>query len=313
MSAHGLDPALRVQAARNLLLDRLSAEVAGAFRADGIASLLLKGPALADWLYPGEVRPYLDSDLLVTPDDWERAVGVLNRLGFRSYRDPLTHPPIESAAATEFLRDGDNVDLHRTLPGLEGRPDAVARALIAGADHQRIGGTELRVPNRAALVLNVALHAAHHGKGRPVEDLRRAIAFADDQLWRSALDLAQAFDGVPAFASGLRLLPEGVALARRLGIASVRSARHELRRQDIPTAEGLDALLSQGLGTRRRIRIVVREFFPGREFLRSWTPLARRGRAGLAAAYVWRGVWLLLHAPRAVVALWRVRRIGPDG
>ena len=310
MTTQGLSPRLRRLAARNLMVDRLTAEVAGAFRAEGIESLVLKGPALAEWLYPGEVRPYMDSDLMIAPADWPPALRVLERLAFHRYLDPLSHPPIESVAATEFLRGSQNLDLHRTLPGLDGPPDVITASLMAGAECQDIGGAELRIPGRAALLLNVGLHAAHHAGGKSVEDLRRAIAQADEELWLQALELAREFDGVPAFASGLRLLPQGVALARRLGIDGVRSTRHELRRQGIQTAEGIDALLSSGLGARRQLVIVVREFFPPARFMRAWTGLARHGRWGLIAAYVWRAIWLMLHVPLGVVARWRVRRAG---
>jgi hypothetical protein len=312
MSAHSLNPTDRLQAARNLMVDHVTAEVAGAFAAAGIESLVLKGPVLAEWLYPGEVRPYGDSDLLIAPGDWEHALEVLNRLGFRKYLDPLSHPPIESSAAMQFLRGEDNVDVHRTMPGLDGDPAVVAASMLAGAERQLIGGSELRIPDRAALLLNVGLHAAHHAEGKVLEDLRRAIAKADADLWRQALELARAFDGVPAFASGMQLLPEGVVIARRLGIEDMRSARHELHRQGIQTAEAIDVLLSPGLGVWQRLGIVAREFFPTPVFMRSWTPLARRGRLGLTIAYVWRAIWLLLNAPRGMIARWRVRRAGSD-
>jgi len=312
MSAHGLPPALRLLAARSLRVDQLTAEIAGAFAAEGIESLVLKGPALAEWLYPGEVRPYGDSDLMITPGDWQRAVVVLERLGFHNYLESLAHPRMESFASTAFLRGEDNLDLHCTLHGLEGSPGSIAAALMASAERQLIGGAELRVPGRAALLLNVGLHAAHHPHGKTVEDLRRAIGHADERLWWQALEQARAFDGVAAFASGLRLLPEGVELARRLGIEGVRSTRYELRRQGIPTAEGIDALLSPGVGARQRLAAIALEFFPPPEFMRWWTPLARRGRFGLTAAYLWRPIWLLVHAPSGIVARWRVRRASSD-
>ena len=308
MSAKGLHPALRLMAARNLVVDRLTAEIAGVFAMDGIESLVLKGPALAEWLYPGEVRPYDDSDLMITPGDWQRAVGVLERLGFHNHLEPMEHPRMESFASTPFLRDKDNLDLHCTLHGLQGSPELIAVSLMATAEPQVIGGAELRVPGRAALLLHVGLHAAHHSQGKAVEDLRRAIGHADEGHWSQALELARALDGVPAFASGLRLLPEGVELGRRLGIEGVRSPLHDLRRGGIPTAEGIDALLSPAVGTRQRLAMVAAEMFPSPEFMRGWTPLARRGRFGLTAAYVWRPIWLLVHAPRGIVARWRVRR-----
>jgi hypothetical protein len=44
------------QRAHNFAIDALTAEVAGAFDREGIETLVLKGPVLARWLYPGEVR-----------------------------------------------------------------------------------------------------------------------------------------------------------------------------------------------------------------------------------------------------------------
>lgn len=73
------------QRARNFAIDALTAEVVSAFTGEGIGTVVLKGPVLARWLYPGEVRPYVDSDLMVAPDDRARAVGVLERLGFAEH------------------------------------------------------------------------------------------------------------------------------------------------------------------------------------------------------------------------------------
>ncbi len=63
----------------------LTAEVASAFASEGIGTVVLKGPVLARWLYPGEVRPYVDADLMVAPDDRARTVSVLKRLGFAEH------------------------------------------------------------------------------------------------------------------------------------------------------------------------------------------------------------------------------------
>jgi hypothetical protein len=308
-----LDPLSRLLAVRNLAIDRLTAEIAGTFTAEGIESLVLKGPALAAWLYPDEVRPYGDSDIMVAPGDWQRAVDVLERLGFFNYQEPMAHPRMESFASTAFLRDREgaeqqNVDLHCALHGCDADLYEVWRAFSASSDTQMIGGVELQVPNRTGLLLHVGLHAAHHAEGKPIEDLRRALARAQEREWRHAVELAQDLEGLPVFASGLRLLPEGVELARRLGIEDVRSPLHELRREGVPMAEGIDALFSSGVGLRRRIAMVAKEIFPRPEFMRWWSPLARRGRLGLAGAYFWRPIWLIAHTPGGVLAWWRVRK-----
>jgi len=308
MSAGGLDPDVRLYAVRNLLIDRLTAEIAGTFAAEGIETLVLKGPVLAEWLYPDEVRPYGDSDLMVAPENWVRAVGVLERLGFLDYLGPMSHPRMESFAGTGFIRNGESVDLHCALHGLDGDPNATWASFITSSERQIIGGANLRVPGRAVLLLHIGLHAAHHGEGKAIEDLRRAIAAADRSLWQKALKLARFHEGVPAFASGLRLLPEGRDLARQLQIGDTRSLRHDLRHKGVPMAEGFNELLSSETGVREKLAVVANELFPRPEFIRWWSPLARRGRLGMMVAYLWRPVWLVGHAPRGLLTWWLVRR-----
>jgi hypothetical protein len=308
MSA-SLDPMELMAAVRSLAIDRLTAEIVGKFAEEGIESLVLKGPALAEWLYRDEVRPYGDSDLMVAPESWNQAVAVLNRLGFSDYLGPMAHPRMESFAGTCFIGKGKGIDLHCALHGLDGDMKEIWAFFLAGSERQLIGGAELRVPGRPALLLHIGLHAAHHAEGKALEDLRRAIALAGEEDWREAVNLARTHDGLPAFASGLRLLPEGATLAARLGIEQdVRSTRHEIRFERVPMAEGIDALLMSDMALRQRLAVVAREFFPRPEFLRWWSPLARRGRLGVIACYPWRWIWLFAHAPRGLLTWWLVRR-----
>ena len=44
------------------------------------------------------------------------------------------------------------------------------------------------------------------------------------------------------------------------------------------------------------------------EYMRWWSPMARRGRLGLSIAYLWRPFWACAQAARAVPALRRARR-----
>jgi Uncharacterised nucleotidyltransferase len=298
--------------ARNFAVDALTAEVAGAFGREGIETLVLKGPVLARWLYPGEVRPYVDCDLMVAPGSRGRAVGVLERLGFTEHLPWMPTPLSLDPGGTAFNRPGEGmVDLHCQLPGLEGDPDAIWGRLAASAERQVIGGVELRVPDRDTVLLHVVLHAAHHANqvdGKPLEDLRRALAIVDEAEWSSALELARAYQGVPAFAAGLRLLPEGEELARRLDLGEVRSFQHEIRREDNVIAEELHALLSADTGIRRKLVIAAGDIFPRPDYMRWWSPLARRGKLGLTGAYLWRMIWIAGQAPGAVHTLWRIQR-----
>src|SRR3954453_4941386 len=70
----------------NLAMDAGTGEVLKEFRAAGVEAILLRGPVLDRLLYSrrGE-RSYTDADLLVAPQDLERAEGTLGALGFRPY------------------------------------------------------------------------------------------------------------------------------------------------------------------------------------------------------------------------------------
>jgi hypothetical protein len=211
---------------------------------------------------------------------------------------------------TTFSRSGAMVDLHCRLPGLDGDPDAVWGCLAASAERQVIAGVELRVLGRDAVLLHVALHAAQHANmvgGKPLEDLRRALARVEESGWSRALELARAHRGVPAFAAGLRLLPAGRDLARRLDLGEEGTLKYALLREDV-IAEELHALLSANAGIGRKVAIAASRGFPPPDYMRWWSPLARRGKRGLAGAYVWRAIWVTGQALGAIHTLWRVRR-----
>src|SRR5580692_3167859 len=93
------------QLARNFAVDALAAEVTGAFDGEGIGTLVLKGPVLAKWLYPGEVRPYVDADLMVAPENRVRAIGVLEQLGFVEHSPWMPALLCMDSWGTAFTRD----------------------------------------------------------------------------------------------------------------------------------------------------------------------------------------------------------------
>src|SRR5947208_2923537 len=78
----GPSPAVRATAA-SLRLDALAIEVCAAFAGAGIETIVLKGPAVATWLYhDGSLRPYVDIDLLVDPRRADAAAAMLASVGF---------------------------------------------------------------------------------------------------------------------------------------------------------------------------------------------------------------------------------------
>jgi hypothetical protein len=308
-----MDPRNLSLAAGTLFVDAVTAEVHDALGRAGIPAILLKGPAVAEWLYRdrGEMRTYGDTDLLVRRADWEAAVDVLRELGFDDHHAPMAHPRMESYHSHPWVRGEANVDLHATLEGLEADFEAVWAGLSADPGTLRIAGRDIAVLGPVQRAMMVVLHAAkHHRLERtPLRDLELALEQEPFERWREAGSLAERLDGTPAFASGLRLTPAGTEIARRLGVAQTSSLKTALRESEVPLAEGLGEL-ARAPGLWAKLRLAARELVPTPAFMRWWSPLARRGRLGLALAYALRPLALLARLPRAAWAIWRAHRAG---
>lgn len=132
--------------------------VASALDRAGIPWIALKGLALATRLYrdPAE-RPSGDCDVLVRPDDRERAVAALRQAGF--------HPSGHHREL--FLGESGEVDLHTHAVNRERVP---ARAKLIASNHDWFEGRgslatdagNLPVLDDAHLALFLALHLVHH-------------------------------------------------------------------------------------------------------------------------------------------------------
>jgi len=143
------------------------------FEREGVALLTLKGPALAEALYPDPgLRPFTDLDLLVRAADVRRAVSLLSALGYR-HQDPghsleydLAWRQSARFASGESPADLVPVDLHWGLldyPGIARGPsmdldEVWERAVKVGAWSQAARGL---CPED--LLIYLALHwAVHH-------------------------------------------------------------------------------------------------------------------------------------------------------
>ena len=297
-----------------LAIDAGTAEVLERFERAGVHALLLKGPAIARWLYPnGAGRPYIDCDLLVGPADFEAAEGVLRSLGYASLLQDLGMPSwwCEHAAVWQRHSDGLNVDLHRTLIGVRVDDATTWRVLSADAEEIEVAGHRVQTLALAARAMHVALHAAQHGTGWPssIADLERALSVCDDDLWRRAAAVAGELQASAGFLAGLRLAPAGERLVTRLALPDTRSVEAELRAGSPPLlALGFEQL-ARAAGTRARAEIVWRKLVPTPAFLRDSDPQAAASRLGLARAYLRRAMFLLRHAPLGLVAWHRARRL----
>ena len=142
---------------------------------------------------------------------------------------------------------------------------------------------------------------------KPVRDLEAALAGLPEEAWLAAAGLAARLGAEQALAAGLRLVPEGQALADRLGLPADLTPRLALLAGgENPVALGIERLAG-ARGARARARVLGRALWPKPTAMRAWYALARRGRGGLAAAYLLRPVSLVSQVPSALGA-WREAR-----
>ena len=298
--------------AGNLRIDAATAEVLRAFDAVCIRGVLLKGPALAAWYADEPARSYLDCDLWVGPADVEAAEEVLTRLGFSLLVDERGLPSWWQEHASSWSRDVDGVvvDLHRRLQGLAVDEETAWQALSRNTETLTVAGYPAPVLCVPARALYVTLHACHHGRawGKALSHLDRALRAVDESDWVRAASLAERLDGSDAFATGLRLVPQGAELAARLSLAQTQSVNVALHASSPPPiALGFEQL-ARAASIREFLTIVARKAVPPPGFVRHWWPPAARNRRMLALAYLYRPFWLLRHAPRGARAWLMARR-----
>lgn len=297
----------RLALARSLMADVAAAELSTAFAERGVESVLLKGPALVELLYPGGgQRTYTDADLLVEPVRLATARRVLEERGFALAEEQMP-PSGQTVHAEPWHRqaDGASVDLHRSLFGCGVDPYAVWPVATAGTEELSVAGVPVRIPSRAVRTLIVTLHAAQHGPGasKPLEDLGRAVDRLEDDVWAQAAAVAERLDATLTFATGIALAPGGGELAARIGVIQPDVAAAALGGSG-PLVLGMHRL-SSAHGMRAKVRILRRELFPSRAEMR-WRAESDTGRGrSLPEAYVRRLLWLARNVPSSLAALRR--------
>jgi Uncharacterised nucleotidyltransferase len=300
----------RVEAFQRLALDGAIATLVPALRARGVRPVLIKGPAIAQWLYddPRE-RRYGDIDLLIAPDQFALAEQVMAEHefipvgdGLRSTERPKHHDRWIRPGAQEIT-----IELHRTLALLRDLPPSLVwERLTAETMTIDVGGAAIETPAEAAAAVILCLHAAQHGASErgPRIDLARALEVVEMQTWRSAAALADRLEAGPAFAAGLQLVPGGRDLYRALDLGpAVPWPLRRLSAEERGLAMKIDALLSTR-GTRSRMRFVADHLIPSRQYMLVTSPLARRGRFGIVGAYLYRPLHLLARFHQGLRA-WR--------
>ncbi len=296
-------------AAHNLRVDVVTAEVLRAFDREAVASVLLKGPSTVRWLYAGRPRPYSDCDLLVAPQAIGAAERALAGLGFTPSVEQSRMPAWWGEHAIEWVH-ADRfaaVDLHHSVHRVGVGDALVWEVLQAETETMIVGGfpaAVLNVPGRALLL---GLHSSNEDIITK-DDLARAIEHADARAWERAAELACDLEASSAFSIGLRLVPQGEALAVRLGLPDAVTVDSALRDALAPPQALTVERLASASGLRERLAIAWHKLFPPATFMRHWLPRARRGPLSLLIAYVRRLSWVARSAPGALRAWRRARR-----
>ena len=300
-------------AGSKLRLDAAIAQAMLSFEHAGIDARLLKGPAIAQWLYvEREERSYIDGDVLIDPAQVALAEEMLESIGYRRHFDDRAMPSWWREHGGDWVRerDGVTIDLHRTLPGVRADPGVAWDLLAMPSEYVAVAGEQVQALRLPARALHVALHAAHHGVAmpQPLRDLERALAVSDADLWCEAAALATRLGATEAFAAGLRLSSAGTGVADRLGLPRMSSVDAQLRATSAPPAALSFEQLTRASGVREQVAIVWRKLFPPAEFVRHWDPRARQSRLALVRAYARRPFWILSESPDAFRSWYRARR-----
>jgi len=296
-------------------LDAAAVEAFDAFDAAGVDALLLKGPALARALYaPTEHRGYTDVDVVVAPRDFESTRQILRALGYINLPERLGIDEIGRSLDAEtwarVARGGDAglmIDLHRQIAGSEGPPEAAWEALRVRRSWIELEGRRIPTLNPEGLALHVALHAAQHGARypQPMEDLAKALERWPLEVWQRAARLARELHATAAFAAGLRQLPQGVALARRLCLPATDELQWMIAHRDKrPRGTFHLHAFSQAATLSERASVVRRSLLPTSKWIAWQYPWASDHGVRLIGGYMVHLVRTPVWAARA----WRFRR-----
>lgn len=283
------------QAAAKLVRDAECARVVGALEAEGQEVVVLKGPSVAAWLYdPAYERAYTDIDILVDPGAVDEVERTLREKGYRrlGVELPMDRPWY---ARSYMGASGCPVEVHRTLPGVGVSPADAWSTLSGRTVSMEVGGRGVRVFDETARLMHVVLHAWHHAGAvaHIGEDLRRARENVRDEVWRDANRLASALKADEAFVAGLAMIPGASPVVDLTG------TRGALPDPILDAARWFGDLR----GFRQKVRYLAAKMFPPPDFMRTWSPMADRTRAGLALAYVGRPFWVMARGIRGFLSM----------
>jgi hypothetical protein len=289
------------------IVDAAAVETIDGLSAARIEFIVLKGAALARMLYLREEdRGYIDFDVLVSPGDREKAAVVLGGLGF-------AHQP-ELAGDADFLglthsqewgrSDGAIVDLHWRLFGTKVPPASLWATLRRQTAELELHRRRVRILAPPASALHLAIHAAQSGPLGPkaLADLDRGLELWPFEVWKSASRIADELLAADVFAAGLRLRPEGEALARQLQLPATPELDWLiLNGGSRPRGTFHLRRLGEARGWRAKGAVLRRALLPSEAWISRLDPSVDRGRLRLGVAYAGH---ILVRAPVWTLKSW---------
>lgn len=227
----------------------VAARIAGAFERAGIDLMALKGLALNLTVYDDpSARTMGDLDLLIHPQDAERAREILEELGCLRDHELVREDFFPTFYYAMTYRDGDLEPVHLDIHVRPFRPLRFARtvpedALWATARRVRLGATSIQVPAAEEMLVHLAVHLAIHSAARDAwrQDIRAWMATQAPDLSR-VCDLARSWGVVAALHAGLRRagveIPAALSSSsRRIPWAERLATWHAPRDADRPLAK----------------------------------------------------------------------------
>jgi hypothetical protein len=277
-----------------LALERRLLQIADAFEAEGIESIVLKGPAIAHTVYPDPTwRTFSDLDVLVRTRQWRAACRVLQGEFGWPRRLPEPRPGFDERfgkSAVFATESGQQIDLHRTLAqgpfGIWVSPDD----LFSRRGEFSLADRTLSRLNDTGLFIHACIHAML-GDPQPtrqqLRDVQATIAHGmlDEELlqewiqgWRLAAVVHRSLSS--AAACGYDSVPPELLWLRRSRIsnsdgrlieAHANSGRHRLPMATLRAIRGF----------RNQAAYLAARAFPSAAFLR-----ARGMRSGSVSRFL---------------------------
>lgn len=172
----------------------------------GIRWMVVKGPVVAELLYGDpSLRTYDDLDILVSPADFERTIGVLEAAGFRLLDRNWDLIWREFRGQLHFsLRMGTVADVHWHLLNRE----TVRRSLSVRTEDVfkrirtvKLGGLVVQTLDPVDTVVHLCTHAAIAGGDRLIwlKDIERALAI-EAPAWEAVIARAEEWGAGPLIA-----------------------------------------------------------------------------------------------------------------